>query len=626
AQFLVQIKSLDNRFLEKMRSSGGLAVSENNRLLLEAMGNLHTQDGENTNKTIAKLISGYTDLEIATREAMDITMTTLMRAAAVTQGLLLVFLSAVALISPLALCKIIKVSQAQRDEERLRYELTSKGTGQGFYDWSVEDGWALLTAQFRDMLGYDTREEFPDSFEAFYAHLHPADRERVFKATEAHFRFDTPYDLQFRMRCRDGSYRWHRSKGVAVRDDCGKVLRLVGSHIDVTEFVETETRSLEKSRLKSDFYARMSRALSDPHEHLFDAQCDLLASGLAGEQSQLVRRMQKYTREAADLIDAIREYSQLEAKSVDVEQRQFRYNEIFERLRDQFETQFIENDIRLSIETIADGQALYHGDADLVTALLARLLRYALVNTSTASIDIILDIPVGGGQRIRVIDHGEGIDDIDLPHIFGKIFRHDDWQLENESTDKVTTALGLSIAHEIARLLQAEISVRSELGFGTCFSLVLPFAEVHRNASLPAPDTPYEPSETLAEPKTVLVVDHITARRGMLSRQLKWPEFSVSSVPNRERARVHLSQNHFDYILVDADMPRGDVENFVTSVTETSPESLVAVMVDEDNPERGRAFLDAGASGILTKPIDQTGLGEKLLAIDPSAEKTSAAA
>ncbi|MEM8799740.1 MAG: hypothetical protein AAGF15_06645, partial [Pseudomonadota bacterium] len=71
AQFLVQIKSLDNRFLEKMRSSGGLAVSENNRLLLEAMGALHTQDPENTNKTIAKLISGYTDLEIATREAMD---------------------------------------------------------------------------------------------------------------------------------------------------------------------------------------------------------------------------------------------------------------------------------------------------------------------------------------------------------------------------------------------------------------------------------------------------------------------------------------------------------------------------------------------------------------------------
>src|SRR5262249_21178046 len=66
--------------------------------------------------------------------------------------------------------------------------------------------------------------------------LHPDERDRVLAANYAHIAGDTPhYEYEFRLRHKDGSYRWILSRGVALRDGRGKAYRMAGSHADLTE-------------------------------------------------------------------------------------------------------------------------------------------------------------------------------------------------------------------------------------------------------------------------------------------------------------------------------------------------------------------------------------------------------
>ncbi len=115
------------------------------------------------------------------------------------------------------------------------------------------------------------------------------------------------------------------------------------------------------------------------------------------------------------------------------------------------------------------------GDRDRLTQLLLILLDNAIRHTpSGGGIHVGVDT-VGQTARISVTDSGEGIAPEHLPHIFERFYRAD------KARDRATggTGLGLAIAQAIARAHDGEITVRSELGKGSTFTVTLPLAPVH---------------------------------------------------------------------------------------------------------------------------------------------------
>jgi PAS domain S-box-containing protein len=124
------------------------------------------------------------------------------------------------------------------DEElrktRERYELVVLGSQDGLWDWDVKSGEIYFSPRYKNMLGY-ADHEMPDRIEGWREQIHPDDRQDALDALRSYFEGETPiYESEFRVRHRDGSYRWFRSRGAVLRDADGSPYRMAGSHEDIT--------------------------------------------------------------------------------------------------------------------------------------------------------------------------------------------------------------------------------------------------------------------------------------------------------------------------------------------------------------------------------------------------------
>jgi two-component system sensor kinase FixL len=131
-------------------------------------------------------------------------------------------------------------------EERLR--LVLEASGDGAWDWDLSSGRMALSSSLVNRLGY-VPEAVPERLERYEALLHPDDRAQFRRTLEAHFEGRTEsYACIYRIRTRDGSWRWTNVRGrVVERDSSGAPLRMVGTASDITEQRAEEERAREAS-------------------------------------------------------------------------------------------------------------------------------------------------------------------------------------------------------------------------------------------------------------------------------------------------------------------------------------------------------------------------------------------
>lgn len=128
----------------------------------------------------------------------------------------------------------------QRSHER--FLLAVNGNRDGIWDWDITNGDLFLSARWKEMLGYRD-EEVPNVIDSFRDNLHPEDRPRVMKYLDQYLKGEfRHYEIELRMRHKDGSYIWVLARGEALYDESGKPCRMAGSHTDITEKKEFDRR------------------------------------------------------------------------------------------------------------------------------------------------------------------------------------------------------------------------------------------------------------------------------------------------------------------------------------------------------------------------------------------------
>ncbi|MRR56209.1 MAG: PAS domain S-box protein [Deltaproteobacteria bacterium] len=134
-----------------------------------------------------------------------------------------------------------------KSEERFTYAMDA--TNDGLWDWDIVSDSGYFSPGYYRMLGYEPGE-FPTSSESWLKLLHPEDRDRAFQANiDCVENRCESFEVEFRMQDKGGSWRWILGRGKAVsRDSDGKALRLIGTHVDITErkTAEVELQESEK--------------------------------------------------------------------------------------------------------------------------------------------------------------------------------------------------------------------------------------------------------------------------------------------------------------------------------------------------------------------------------------------
>jgi PAS domain S-box-containing protein len=191
--------------------------------------------------------------------------------------------------------------QLGRDQEHdiiiARFELAREMLSDGLWDMAVVDGDPLNASnpfwwspQFRRLLGFETVEEFPDVLDSWVSRLHPDDKKRSLDAFGAHLNDtsgQTPFDIEYRLKMKNGVYRWFRARGQTQRAPSGQALRVVGALADISlqhEQRELRDAEFEHQRTLESNLAKLSKIVGTIQS--IASQTNLLALNAAIEAAR----------------------------------------------------------------------------------------------------------------------------------------------------------------------------------------------------------------------------------------------------------------------------------------------------------------------------------------------------
>lgn len=131
--------------------------------------------------------------------------------------------------------EIQKKLEKDLNESRERYSLALEGANAGIWEWDVKNNHIMYSSQFCNLLGFK-KEELHDTVEVFKQQiLHPEDVERTFALVDECFKNRKTFSIEYRLRTKDGGYKWFLSGGVVKFDTLGVPVKMVGSIIDIDE-------------------------------------------------------------------------------------------------------------------------------------------------------------------------------------------------------------------------------------------------------------------------------------------------------------------------------------------------------------------------------------------------------
>jgi diguanylate cyclase (GGDEF)-like protein/PAS domain S-box-containing protein len=143
--------------------------------------------------------------------------------------------------SQLIRCYLTDITERKRSELALRiseerYALAAEAANDGLWDWHISNRSVYYSPRWELLIGEPAGTLQP-TIEEWWRRVHPDDLEQLRLNIKEHLFGTRPYfDCEFRIRHRDGSYRWMRSRGKALRNEKGQPYRMGGSMTDVTEY------------------------------------------------------------------------------------------------------------------------------------------------------------------------------------------------------------------------------------------------------------------------------------------------------------------------------------------------------------------------------------------------------
>ena len=172
--------------------------------------------------------------------------------------------------------------QLRLNEERLL--LGFEGSNAGLWDWNIRDKQVYYSPWFSEMLGYDATE-MTNAPPAFVDLIHADDREHSLKELQRHLDTGQRYQTEFRVRRKNGTYLWCRSRGKAIRSATGQPMRMIGSLVDIADLKVAEAVAFTDKEMAEVTLDAIADAVIATDAESRITYCNKVAENLLGQSA-----------------------------------------------------------------------------------------------------------------------------------------------------------------------------------------------------------------------------------------------------------------------------------------------------------------------------------------------------
>lgn len=322
--------------------------------------------------------------------------------------------------------------------------------------------------------GFTTEQDSPDIGATA---VDPEQLPEVARAWRASVQSGKEFEMELRIRGKDGSHRWFLTRIAPVRARDGSVARWFGTSTDIQALREAREAAEAGNRAKSDFLAAMSHELRTPLNAI-GGYAELIDMGLRGpvseEQRRDLARIRASQAHLLGLIGGLLDLSRIENGHVQYDIQSVGVAPMLADIEALVLPQATAKEQRLTCDTRGADLAV-RADREKLRQVLLNLLSNAVRHSPVgATITVLAERRENDCVVIDVSDTGPGIPPERQQVIFEPFVQLD--RSFKKSTEGV--GLGLAISRDLARGMGGDITVRSAPGEGACFALTLPAASM----------------------------------------------------------------------------------------------------------------------------------------------------
>lgn len=337
---------------------------------------------------------------------------------------------------------------------------------------------------------------------------------------------------------------------------------LISGFMDITERIDRNEKLLQATRRaerlaesKSEFLANMSHEIRTPMNAILGMSELLEDTSQNEDQKNLIRVIRNAGNNLIHIINDILDVSKLQAGQVRLEKIQFNIKDLINRLEETFRFRHSGKDLSLVFETDEDCPQGLYGDPHRLTQILSNLISNALKFTEKGTVKVTTKCENKDNTTavlwFEVSDTGIGISEEGKKRLFQRFA-----QAEDSTTRRYGgTGLGLTITHDLVKLMDGTIDVESETGKGTVFKISIPFQTGDGRLHSGQINILSETVERVLTGKRILVAEDNEDNRLLIKRFLESIDLRLDFAFNGEEAVKLYKQNRYDMVLMDIQMP-----------------------------------------------------------------------
>ncbi len=403
------------------------------------------------------------------------------------------------------------------------------------------------------------REEHSAADDDWQGLIHPDDVDRATEAWRLAVDTGNPFELELRIRRADGQYRWTLGRATPDRNEAGEILRWYGTNTDIQDLIDARNRAEEANIAKSEFLANMSHEIRTPMNAVIGLSTILANSKpLTDKQREFIRTLQLSADSLLALINDLLDIAKIEARTVELEHVSFSLPQLIQEVTSMMAVQVHQKGLAFTGEGDCVDNRMFLGDPTRLRQIIINLCSNAIKFTSQGSVHVSIAChPHAQAEYenicISVTDTGIGIAPEKVATIFDKFVQAD----SSISRRYGGTGLGLAITKTLTELMGGTISVQSEAGRGSTFTVCIPLEIASGDQSQTTHNLAELVEQTLDD-KTrpvVLLVEDFAPNVLVATTFLEGFGYRVEVAENGLEAFEMIKHGEYEAALMDVQMP-----------------------------------------------------------------------